>query len=63
MSKKTINEIHVRFRGKFPIKSKLTDKDVGFYIKGNSQEMKRIDNQDGSVDLIYVVDILEGEQA
>ena len=61
--KKTINEIHVRFRGKFAIKKKLTDKDVGFYVRGNSQDMLRKDNHDGSVDLIYIVDILEGEQA
>jgi len=62
MAKKTINTIFIRFRGKFEIQDKLSDKDLMFLVSGASQEKKITDNQDGTVDIIYIVDILEGKK-
>ena len=60
--KKTINEIHIRFRGNFPIREKISDGDVVFLVKGASEEKKIKNNHDGSVDITYVVDIVDGER-
>ncbi len=60
MMKKTINEIWIRILGKFPIEKKLKmGEDVILEVKVCKDARELKDNNDGSVDLIEKVRILE----
>ena len=57
---KTVNEIWIKILGKFPIEKKLEmGEDVILEVKVNKDAQEVRDNQDGSVDLIEKVKILE----
>ena len=61
---KTVDSIFMRFRGKVNIFDKLPidDQDIYFLVKGEVSDETVKSNKDGTVNLIYVVDVAEVTQ-
>ena len=58
---RTVDSIFVRFRGKANVieKLELDDQDAYFLVKGEVSDEVVKSNKDGTVNLTYVVDIIE----
>jgi len=62
MAKRTINEQYIASTFKYPIDRKLElGEDLEILIKGSVVKKEILDQQDGSVDIIYKVKPLEAE--
>jgi len=53
---KTINENHIKISGKFPVEDMIElGEDVTFAMKAGCVKKEVTDNNDGSVDVVYVL--------
>jgi len=60
MNQKTINENYLKIKGRFPIERKIElGEDIVLVIKAGCVKKEIFDNNDGTVDIVYLVKPIE----